>query len=227
MEVTALGGQSAALAAAGSEAVGGQLGKDQFLELLVAQLNNQNPLEPMDGQEIATQLAQFTSVEQLTNMNDELALNNQISSLLSQNINSGVAAGLIGKYVTAPGDRIGLVDGEEQELNFHLEEDSATTSVEILDKNGEIVRTLDIGFQAAGPGNTTWDGMDEFEEQLDDGEYTFRLVAKDAEGNDVGNHTLIQGIVDRVTFDEHGISLWIGNTSVAMGLISTVSEAEE
>lgn len=91
------------------------MGKDDFLRLLVTQLGNQDPLNPMDGQEFAAQLAQFSSVEQLLNISDVLAQNGEMNGLLAQSINSGVASGLIGKTVQASGNAISW-DGENPTL---------------------------------------------------------------------------------------------------------------
>ena len=81
------------------------LSRDDFLQLLVTQLGNQDPLNPMDGQEFAAQLAQFSSLEQLININESMIQSGEINGLLAQSVNAGVAADLIGKTIEAEGDQ--------------------------------------------------------------------------------------------------------------------------
>ena len=89
------------------------LGKDDFLQILVAQLQAQDPLAPMEGQEFASQLAQFSSLEQLTNVNDNLEASQAFDVAMSNN--SAIA--LIGKNVDAPGNAVDLKSGEVETLS--------------------------------------------------------------------------------------------------------------
>lgn len=201
------------------------LGREDFLLLLVTQLSNQDPLNPMDGQEFAAQLAQFSSLEQLVTMNDSIAQNGEINGLLAQSINSGVASGLIGKEIEANGNALQLKEGATNKLRFDLGEAAATVSIEIFNEAGVKVRTIENGQRAAGEQDYVWDGTDDEGKKLATGNYTFEVKASDAEGNDIGVTTYTRGLVDRVSFGRDGILLWIGQTSIAMGDVSSVSEA--
>ena len=97
------------------------LGKDDFLRLLVAQLKNQDPLNPMDNSQFVAQTAQFSSLEQLQNMNATLAQNSEWNMLLSQTINNTMATSLIGKWVTAESSTIALRDGSVPDITFNSE----------------------------------------------------------------------------------------------------------
>ena len=90
------------------------LGKDDFLKILVAQLQAQDPLAPMEGQEFASQLAQFSSLEQLTNVNDNL----EISQAFDLALSNSSALALIGKTVDAPGNTVDFKSGEAETLSY-------------------------------------------------------------------------------------------------------------
>ena len=180
----------------------------------------------MDGQEFAAQLAQFSSLEQLVTMNDSIAQNGEINGLLAQSINSGVASGLIGKEIEANGNALQLQEGATNKLRFDLGEAASSVSIEIFNEAGVKVRTIENGQRAAGEQDYVWDGTDDEGKKLATGNYTFEVKASDAEGNDIGVTTYTRGLVDRVSFGRDGILLWIGQTSIAMGDVSSVSEAD-
>ena len=200
------------------------MGQEDFLQLLVTQLSNQDPLNPMDGQEFAAQLAQFSSLEQLLNINTSLAQNGEINGLLAQSINSGVAAGLIGKEIEAEGNAFRFSAEENTKLRYELADGASNVSLEIRNEAGNVVHTVDLGAQLEGDQEYRWDGKDEAGNVVPDGAYSFSVTAKDAEGNSIDNRTFIRGQVDRVSFGGGGILLWIGDTSIAMGDVSSVRE---
>jgi flagellar basal-body rod modification protein FlgD len=181
----------------------------------------------MDGQEFASQLAQFSSLEQLVSMNDALAQNGEINGLLAQSINSGVASGLIGKEIEAEGNTFQMLGDKSQALRFDLGEAATSISIEIFNEAGEKVRTVDLGQRGAGEQEYVWDGADNDGNQLAAGNFTFNVVAKDAGGSDVATTTFTRGVVDRITFGPDGIFLWVGQTSVSMGDVNSVGEPGE
>ncbi|MEX1055960.1 MAG: flagellar hook capping FlgD N-terminal domain-containing protein, partial [Rhodothermales bacterium] len=122
------------------ESSGSALGKNEFLRLLVAQISNQDPLNPMQGHEFAAQLAQFSSVEQLMNIGDVLTKNGELNGLLAQSVNSGVASGLIGKSIETKGNQINWSGEGVSELNFKLADSAQSVTVTIRDKVGNVIR---------------------------------------------------------------------------------------
>ncbi len=198
------------------------LGKDEFLMMLVSQLKNQDPLNPMDGQEFAAQLAQFSSVEQLLNISDVLAQNGEMNAMLAQSVNSGVAAGLIGKTVQAAGDSVEW-DGENAvPIKFDLEDAAESATVSILNEAGIAVRTFDLAGLTSGEHDLEWDGLDGSGANVAAGSYSVEVSATDTSGNPVEAAALISGIVDRITFGADGIILWIGETRVPMSSVESV-----
>jgi len=119
---------------------GASLGKNDFLKLLVAQLEHQDPLAPQEGQEFAAQLAQFSSLEQLTNINDNLEASQAFDLALS---NSSMV-NLIGKTVDAPGNKFELGKGESETLSFSIGEDASEVSIDIFNSAGANVASLSL-----------------------------------------------------------------------------------
>lgn len=210
----------AVMQAAGSKT----MGKDEFLRLLVTQLSNQDPMNPLDGHDFAAQLAQFSSVEQLIHINEVLDGQADAQSLLAQNINSGVAAGLIGKQVEAEGNRFGYTGDGAVPLRFSTEAAASSVEITIRNEHGSVIRTLQRGGLGAGEHELSWDGTDGENSRLPAGTYTFEVHAADADGGVVAASPWLRGRVDRVSFGGDGIRLWIGDTAVPMGAVRTVYE---
>jgi flagellar basal-body rod modification protein FlgD len=198
------------------------MGREDFLLLLVTQLSNQDPLNPMDGQEFAAQLAQFSSLEQLINLNDGMTAAAELNGLLAQSINSGVAAGLIGKQIEAIGNEFRFDGQTAQTVHFELDRAAGAVTVEVFDEAGRKVRTLDGGALGKGEQHLNWDGTGDDGAALPAGTYTFEVRATDGAGATVAVTPLMRGTVDRVTFSQGGILLWIGDESVAMGNVRSV-----
>ena len=205
---------------------GDVLGREDFLLLLVTQLSNQDPLNPMDGQEFAAQLAQFSSLEQLIGIGDTLADNGAINGLLAQSINSGVAAGLIGKEIEAEGHDIFVSNGEPTKMRYELADAATSLTIDIKNEAGQTVRTIEVGAKGEGEHQFNWDGKDADGNDIADGKYTLEINATDANGDDVATRSFMRGEVDRVTFGPEGILVWVGQTSVALGNIRSVGDTE-
>ncbi len=151
--------------------------QDRFLTLLVTQLQNQDPMNPMENAELTSQLAQMSTVEGINNLNSSMTelLNGFYSA---QNLQ---AASLIGRQVLADSDVLGL--SEEQAgggVNLAASADSVT--VNILDASGKTVRTLDLGAQDAGIVHFVWDGKDDVGAALTDGDYQMTVSASQGGG---------------------------------------------
>lgn len=211
-------------AAASASSGGSALGKEEFLQLLVAQLSNQDPMNPLEGQEFAAQLAQFSSVEALLNIEGALSENAELSALIAQSTNSGVAAGLIGKSVTAQGNAVDWSGDGESVINYDIESNAATVTVEIKNDAGVVIRTLELTGQESGANTAAWDGKTDAGDVAEKGSYTFSVKAVDSDGADVAAATHTKGIVDRVSFTPDGIVLWMGETPVSMSAVTSVSQ---
>lgn len=182
------------------------LGLDAFLQLLVTQLQYQDPLSPMDDKEFVAELAQFSSLEQLTEINtgiDNLATIGQQQQLIG-------AVNFIGKNVEATGTALSLEDGKATSVTFTLPEDSETCLVNILDSAGQIVRTVDLGATAAGDVEFTWDGMDYDGNVMEDGQYQIAVTATNADGDTLKATSTMSGTVVGITEQSGSYYLNIG-----------------
>jgi len=189
------------------------LDKDAFLNLLVTQLQNQDPLNPTDSVEFTAQLAQFSSLEQLSNVNDNLEqLQNYQAS-----INNSQAVSLIGKDITANGNSLQLTDGGPVGCDFSLDGSAAVVMVSIYDATGEFVKSFEGQDLTAGQHTLYWNGSDKDGNQVTDGTYTFEILAADSEGQNIKATTFFSGTVDKVTFENNQAYLISGNQKFALG----------
>jgi flagellar basal-body rod modification protein FlgD len=182
------------------------LGKDEFLRLLTAQLRAQDPLNPMDSAGFTAQLAQFSSLEQLTNINTQLT-----GVLASQNsLQSTMTTDLIGKKVAVNGSLVQL--NGQADLQYHLSADAAKVTVSIYDSKGALVRTEELANQAAGDRTYAWNGADSNGNSLPPGAYNFMVEAAGASGQAIGATPLNFGTVTGVTFANNETYLNIDGT---------------
>lgn len=198
----------------GSSSGTGAIGQDQFLQLLVTQLNYQDPLDPMNSQAFAAQLAQFTSVEQLISINSTLRESIQAQMLLNQSINNTLSAQLIGLEVKAENDIVMLEDGEATPIMFNLPSGAESVTITINDSSGNTVWTENLSGQEAGDHTYEWDGRNRQGSVLPEGEYTFTVTAKSAEGNNLKVRQFIQGIITGIEYEGGQAVLKVGNLPV-------------
>ncbi|MBV7487065.1 flagellar hook capping FlgD N-terminal domain-containing protein [Bordetella sp. BOR01] len=202
-----------ALAQTGAGASSAQGLQDRFLTLLVTQLKNQDPLNPMENAELTSQLAQISTVEGINNLkNTLLAISGQID--VSQSMN---AVAMIGKGVLIPGEKISLgTDASDPSkrvatpFGIDLQGDAAKVTVKILDASGAVVRTMELGQEDTGVLTMEWDGTNDGGQALVDGKYTVNVLATDADGKKVQAETLTYGKVNSVSYSTDGLRLDLG-----------------
>lgn len=170
------------------------LGMDAFLQLLVTQLQYQDPLDPMDDKEFVAELAQFSSLEQLTEINSGI----EGLSSLSQEQQMIGAVNFIGKTIEANGTAVNVEDGAATSVTFTLPEDAATCLVNVLDSSGNIVRTVDLGATTAGQVEFEWDGKDYDGNAVDDGQYQVAVTATNADGDVMKVSSTMTGKVEGI-----------------------------
>lgn len=199
-----------------------KMGKQDFLKLLVTQLRNQDPMKPMKGQEFAAQLAQFSSLEQLINIDETLSSQQGSNGILAESINSGLAADMLGTRVQAQGNYATWRDNGDLPLHFELGSPAASATITIRNSAGQVVRTEDLGTLAGGHQTFEWDGSNNDGETVPNGTYQFSIEATDSQGVPVDTTTFLNGTVDRVTFGQDGIMLWIGDTKVPLDQVRSM-----
>lgn len=194
------------------------LGKDEFLQMLVTQLKYQNPLEPMDNTEFTAQLAQFSSLEELTNIKDEFS---SLSSSLNSQQNL-MAAALIGKEVEASGNSFDLKDGAEASLSFDLENEASSVEVKIYDSEGKFVNKIEIGEAGEGKNSIVWNGMDSSGEKVNSGNYIFSVSAMNNDGESIKASTIMSGTVSGVILKEGKTYLEVGSLEISTDSLLTI-----
>lgn len=174
------------------------LGKDVFLNLLITQLKNQDPLEPMEGTEFVTQLAQFSELDQIR----ELASGQEDLQNYMASLNNFAAVSLLGKEVEFAGDRVSHLEGTSTEISFRLPANASQVTVLVYDAQGRVVQTLTTGSTEAGNQVIPWNGTDESGQTLPSGTYRFDVVAKDDQGRSLSVEMLQRGVVKEVAFED-------------------------
>jgi flagellar basal-body rod modification protein FlgD len=199
-----------------SKAAAKTLGKDDFLKMLLAQLKNQDPLKPLDGTEFAVQLAQFSSLEQLNNMNTEL----KNLGLYQMTQGNAQAVSLIGKEITAAQSGNFRVEDTSANLSYRLSQDARKVSVKIYDLNGKLVDTVESADQKAGLQTLQWNAG-----RYGKGGYTFEVSALDAAGNAVTADTMMTGTVTAVQFKDKTVYLTVNGQEIAFSDVISVNGA--
>lgn len=200
------------------------LGKDDFLKLLVSKLQNQDPLKPMDDESFVAELAQFSALEQMGNIADGIAEQNQLSFLQSQGLNNVMASGLIGKEVKAQFSDISLDASNKPEINFTLDGAASQATFVIKNAAGETVRTISADNLPAGAGQIVWDGKDELGNRAAAGTYTVSMSAKSSGGADVKAALNLVGIVKQIIYKDGAAYLMVDGLQVSLGDVLGVGE---
>lgn len=203
-------------------AIGGATGatavdKDAFMKLLVLQLQNQDPLNPMENEQMLAQLAQFSSLEQMQEMNANIATNVSIS----ESLHNTMATSLIGKDVVALGDTI-RYDGEKPVTVTYAMQSLGTTTLRILDEAGAEVHRVELGQGGPGWDSYTWEPGD-----LPAGPYRVEVLQVTPDGDELSATTFISDRVDGVRFEDGVTYLSVGGRSISLSDVLEINHPSE
>ncbi len=194
--------------------------KDDFFKMLVAQLKNQDPTKPMDATAFTAQLAQFSSLEKLDNVNASL------TGLLGQQdlTNRMQSAQLAGKYVVAGGDQTDsfTAAGRPVALGYDLPEDARKVLITIYDQNGRAVDMIEKTDQVRGMNKATWNNG-----SARTGNFTFSIAAFDGQGRSLGAKTLTEGAVSQVNFHDGNVYVTVNNREIGLDQILSVTDVKQ
>ncbi|MCD5974483.1 flagellar hook assembly protein FlgD [Pseudomonas phytophila] len=196
------------------------LGKDAFLQLLVTQMKNQNPLEPQDNGEFVAQLAQFSSLESMQNLTttvDGIAGLYQSSQALQ-------ASSLVGRSVIVNAGSTSVDTTKGMTGSVVVPSSSTTTNVKIYDAQMNLVKTVDMGSQSAGTSSFTWDGTNEAGEKVASGNYSF-VASGSLDGAATGLATYLPATVNSVTTGVNGGEMMLnlaGGQTIALSKVQTI-----
>jgi flagellar basal-body rod modification protein FlgD len=198
---------------------GGELGKDQFLKLLVAQMQNQDPMNPMQGDQMAAQLAQFSSLEQLQEMNTTLTAEASGQGSLLGAIQSTAAIGTIGHTVIAAGNGIEIGNGAPTSVTTDIAGAGVSATLHVYDSSGKEVGSRDLG--PVSGGRQTF-ALGDAVKNLPDGTYTYSVDVKNVNGDPVDVTTYTTGRVSGIASGPNGLILNIGSLSVPYGSVTQI-----
>lgn len=219
MDVAALGQTTAESA---SQAASGKLAEnfDTFLTLLVAQLQNQDPLEPTETEQFVQQLVQFSQVEQ------QIDTNSSLERLLEFQTTGQAAAAInyLGSTVEAIGNIMPLQDGKG-EFSYALPEQASATLIVFSNSSGDVVHSAP-GNTEIGKHSFAWDGLDANGNALPEGNYTITITARNADNELIEVPTSIFGRVTGVESTDEGALISMGAVHIPLSDILSIKETE-
>ncbi|WP_350335119.1 flagellar hook assembly protein FlgD [Coralliovum pocilloporae] len=190
---------------------------DTFLTLLTTQLQNQNPLEPLEAEQFTQQLTQFTAIEQQIQTNDKL--DSLITASATQFASSII--NYVGRTITADGSRATLDEGRAQ---WTFESDEATDDglVAVVNARGDIVFEQKISIKE-GQQNFVWNGKNDDGEFAPEGTYRLEVIGRDSNGLPIDVSTEISGTVSKVDVTKSPPELTVGSAQVPLTTIQSVA----
>ena len=197
---------------------GGKLGKNEFLKLLVTQLRYQDPLNPLQGEEMAAQLAQFSSLEQLVNIGEALEAQEDGNAALVAAVTNSTAMNTIGKEVTAVSDQVYIPADGDAEVSF-MSAGAGTATLTITDSRGKVLGTRDLGYLAGGEHKVD---VGNAAAGLAEGGYRYVIDVKAPDGKSVDVETYTTARIDGITYGQDGALLTAGPLRIKPGSIVTI-----
>jgi flagellar basal-body rod modification protein FlgD len=220
METTAAQEITSGAGGAVANAASKTMGKEAFLTLLITQLQHQDPLNPADSTEFTAQLAQFSSLEQLSNINSNL----DALKLYQASSNNAQAVAFIGKQVVSKGNHLELNSGTPANCEFELSAAAHRAAVSIYDATGGFVADIQLTGLDAGRQSVAWNGKDRNGNPAPAGNYTFEVQAEGARGEKLTAIPYTRGTVTGVTFENNTTYLMVGQSKIALGDVTQISQ---
>lgn len=201
--------------------------KQDFLKLLVAQMKYQDPLNPLEGTEFAAQLAQFSSVEELRNIDGKMDAQNQNNLLLAQSVNNTLATTLIGKRVRANDDGVSFDGAKSATIQYNLNTAGQDITVEIVNQDGTAVRTIKVPSASAGDNKVEWDGRDNRGNNVPIGDYQVKIT-----GTALGTGLLTAvpmaiGRIDGISFENGNPVLIMNGRKVPFSSVVQILDTQD
>lgn len=198
-----------------------EMDKDAFFKLMMAQLKNQDPTNPLKNHEMAAQLAQFSTLEQMTNMNTTLKEMKAGTKPTEQ----FQALNLIGKQVAGDSSKIARSDvDKEHDFVFNLPQDAKTTEVKVINSKGDIIREFNFNELKSGENKITWNGETADGRKAPKGDYLFQIESVGSNGQKISVKTDFEGVISGMSFTNEGPILQVGKQSIRLKDIRQFSD---
>jgi flagellar basal-body rod modification protein FlgD len=198
------------------------LDKDAFFKLMLTQLKNQDPMNPLKNHEMAAQLAQFSTLEQMSNMNSTLTKMEGKGSE-PQNFQ---ALNLIGKTVAGDSSKVVRTQFDKShDFNFNAPQDLSDAVVKVANQKGEVVREYKMNNLKAGANKISWNGDNNDGVKQAAGEYQFRIEARDRIGQKVNVKTDFVGQITGMSFSPEGPVLQVGSQTIKMRDVRQITDS--
>lgn len=214
--------QGASLGAPGGQSVTNRAleGKEQFLKLLVAQISNQNPMNPVDDKDMVGQLAQFSAIEQA------IETNTRLESLEKTQANAARLnmAALIGKEGAANTSHVKITEPGKTPtpLAFSLDSAASEVTLRIVDKEGKLMRSIDMGRTLAGGQAVPWDGLSQDHTPLPAGAYRMQVKALNEAGAEIASRSEIRGKIEKLEMDGSEPAVYLGRVRVPVSDLTEI-----
>lgn len=196
-----------------------KMDKDAFLKLLLTQMKNQDPTNPLKSHEMAAQLAQFTSLEKLTNISDGIESLRK-DQKPGQNFE---ALNMIGKSINIDGSKvIRAEESDVHDVKFKLATKPTTTDINVRDAKGNLIRKLTLTNLDEGENNVMWNGLLEDGTKAPKGDYSIEVIAKGSNGKKIIAEMKKEGTITGVNFSASGPVLMIGDQKVSLSEVKQI-----
>ena len=199
-----------------------QLDKDAFFKLMLTQLKNQDPTNPLKNHEMAAQLAQFSTLEQMNNMNTTLSKiegkNSQPENFQALNLIGKTVAGDSSKVVRSQFDTV-------HDFNFNLQQDANEAKIKVMNEKGDVVREFKLSSLKAGANKISWNGMNDKGDKQPVGQYQFQIEAMGGAGQKLQVKTEFSGVISGLSFSPEGPVLQVGNQTIKMRDVRQITDS--
>lgn len=204
------------------------LGRDAFLRLLTVQLQNQDPMEPVKNEDFVAQLSQFSSLEQLTSINEAVSGKEDTEALsgVMQAVENNTAVSLMGKSVEVPTDQVTYTGQGNVQIGYNLSGPANRVDLQIFNDEGNLVRTLVDQSPEEGNSSLVWDGENDTGQSLSAGPYYFVPKATNGEGNAVTIQAQLQGKVTGVRYADGKPILLLDGGEAPLSGVARISQTE-